>query len=500
MSKSKTIKKFNFKDLTDNEIYKLSADLWELKWDQGKGRYEVVWKPDCPRKWFDTDNQWKSHIRLIARLLNVGDLIGTNHDGYRRVSFRGDKIFAHQISWILTHKQRNTLSIDHINFEDRTNNDPSNLREATPSAQAINRKSSHSVRDERGHEVGPNGMELIDDQVVMVPLDEIEWWGVRKRISARDGANVELAQNMADIFKAKGEFFAPITLVVCVDVLGQRSSKYYIADGQTRYAAYMRATNRGKDELHVPARLVKVNNELEIDAICYKISATDAALEKTLWPTNDRKQACWEWVCDNMTTEPKPKLPETMEEIRKMFQISEKLIRKFRDFVQVWVNDIDREDLPERWFHVLKKDDEKPMQNISQDELLHNQMKVIKNVLETLNKNEDFKDAIKDVVVLNTFIEILAGPENYKKARELHLMYPRGDVAILPNHHAMLADIAAKAKLEIRQTEECDILDHFVGDETQVSACDDTGLSKFQILKRSRDNAQTMARFMETLH
>lgn len=500
MSKNKVIKKFKFKNLTDIEIYELATDLWELQWDQDKERNEVVWKSDCPRKWFDTDNQWKCHIRLIAKLLSKGGMIGSNHDGYRRVSFRNDKIFAHQISWILTHKQRNTLSIDHISFEDRTNNDPSNLRETTPTGQAANRKSSHAVRDEKGHEVGPDGMENIDDRVVMVPLDEIEWWGVRKRISARGGANLELAQNMADIFKAKGEFFAPITLVVCVDTLGQPSSRYYIADGQTRYRAYMRATKRGEEELHVPARLVKVNNELEIDAICYKISATDAALEKTLWPTNDRKQACWEWIGDNMTTELKPKLPETMEEIRKMFQISEKLIRKFRDFVQVWVNDIDREELPKQWFQVLEKDDEKPMQNISQDEFLRNQMKVIQNVLEDLAKNEEFKDAIKDVVVLNTFIERLAGPANYKKARELHLMYPRGDVAILPNHHAMLADIAAKAKLEISQAADCDILDHFVGDETQVSACDDTGLSKFQILKRSRDDAQTTVSFMETLH
>jgi len=66
----------------------------------------------------------------------VGVIDSSN--GYRRFSFRNQRYYAHRVIFFMTHGYWPGF-VDHID-RDRTNNDPSNLREVTPSQSIMNTK------------------------------------------------------------------------------------------------------------------------------------------------------------------------------------------------------------------------------------------------------------------------------------------------------------------------------------------------------------------------
>lgn len=62
-----------------------------------------------------------------------------NHDGYRRVFVRRESFAAHRVIWAMLTGDYPQDEIDHING-DRSDNRPGNLRLATKSQNAVNRR------------------------------------------------------------------------------------------------------------------------------------------------------------------------------------------------------------------------------------------------------------------------------------------------------------------------------------------------------------------------
>ena len=83
--------------------------------------------------------RWKiDHTRGIK----VGDVAGNkNGKGYLRFQFQGKFYQAHRVAWLLYYGQYPSQWIDHING-DPTDNRICNLRQATPSQNALNRRAS----------------------------------------------------------------------------------------------------------------------------------------------------------------------------------------------------------------------------------------------------------------------------------------------------------------------------------------------------------------------
>lgn len=75
------------------------------------------------------------------KVLNV---TGKNKAGYYRVSFKGRRVYVHRIIWLLHFPDYDqTLDIDHIDL-DKSNNNISNLRLVTRSANLKNRRQVNS--------------------------------------------------------------------------------------------------------------------------------------------------------------------------------------------------------------------------------------------------------------------------------------------------------------------------------------------------------------------
>lgn len=74
---------------------------------------------------------------------NAGDAAGSlDKDGYVRVRFKGRKVYAHRLIWIM-HTDDHPELIDHIDGN-KSNNRLTNLRHASKSANAINSGSYRS--------------------------------------------------------------------------------------------------------------------------------------------------------------------------------------------------------------------------------------------------------------------------------------------------------------------------------------------------------------------
>lgn len=89
-------------------------------------------------KWFYYENGrvfWKKNT---ARTKSGDEAGGFEKDGYRRVRFKGRKLYVHRLVWIM-HTDNHPDLIDHIDGN-RSNNLFENLRPATKSLNAINSK------------------------------------------------------------------------------------------------------------------------------------------------------------------------------------------------------------------------------------------------------------------------------------------------------------------------------------------------------------------------
>jgi hypothetical protein len=85
-------------------------------------------------------------IKKVYRNTIVGSEAGTvARNGYRYVTFRGQKILAHRLAWLFHHGEQPPAQIDHINRE-RLDNRVSNLRSASSSLNNHNRSGVKGVR------------------------------------------------------------------------------------------------------------------------------------------------------------------------------------------------------------------------------------------------------------------------------------------------------------------------------------------------------------------
>lgn len=78
---------------------------------------------------------WK---KRPAQCRAVGDIAGHNSRGYWRILFRGRFHYGHRIAFLLMEGRWPSEQIDHIN-RNKSDNRWCNLREASPSLNAVNR-------------------------------------------------------------------------------------------------------------------------------------------------------------------------------------------------------------------------------------------------------------------------------------------------------------------------------------------------------------------------
>jgi putative component of toxin-antitoxin plasmid stabilization module len=85
-------------------------------------------------------------IKKVYRNTIVGSEAGTvAKNGYRYITFRGQKILAHRLAWFFHHGEQPPTQIDHINRK-RLDNRVSNLRSASSSLNNHNRTGVKGVR------------------------------------------------------------------------------------------------------------------------------------------------------------------------------------------------------------------------------------------------------------------------------------------------------------------------------------------------------------------
>ena len=85
-------------------------------------------------------------IKKVYRNTIVGSEAGTvARNGYRYITFRGQKILAHRLAWFFHHGEQPPAQIDHINRE-RLDNRVSNLRSASSSLNNHNRTGVKGIR------------------------------------------------------------------------------------------------------------------------------------------------------------------------------------------------------------------------------------------------------------------------------------------------------------------------------------------------------------------
>ena len=78
-------------------------------------------------------------LQDINNKAKKGKVIGYLSKGYVKVPYKGLRISGHRLAWALTHGVWPDKEVDHINL-DRSDNRLSNLRLATRSQNAMNRK------------------------------------------------------------------------------------------------------------------------------------------------------------------------------------------------------------------------------------------------------------------------------------------------------------------------------------------------------------------------
>lgn len=80
--------------------------------------------------------------RLIkSKKVNIGDVAGTNKDGYININVKGFLFRAHRLAWLYVYGEFPTSSIDHINHC-KNDNSIKNLRLADYSKNSFNRYES----------------------------------------------------------------------------------------------------------------------------------------------------------------------------------------------------------------------------------------------------------------------------------------------------------------------------------------------------------------------
>jgi putative component of toxin-antitoxin plasmid stabilization module len=85
-------------------------------------------------------------IKKVYRNTIVGSEAGTvGKNGYRYITFKGQKILAHRLAWLFQYGEQPPPQIDHINRE-RLDNRVSNLRSASSSLNGHNRTGVKGVR------------------------------------------------------------------------------------------------------------------------------------------------------------------------------------------------------------------------------------------------------------------------------------------------------------------------------------------------------------------
>jgi hypothetical protein len=85
-------------------------------------------------------------VKKVYRNTIVGSEAGTvARNGYRYITFRGQKILAHRLAWFFHYGEQPPTQIDHINRK-RLDNRVSNLRSASSSLNNHNRSGVKGVR------------------------------------------------------------------------------------------------------------------------------------------------------------------------------------------------------------------------------------------------------------------------------------------------------------------------------------------------------------------
>lgn len=107
-------------DLTAEDIERV------LRYDQETGMFYWRPRPDGPPEW---------NTRY------AGERAGTiNKDGYRQIKI-GDRLYyAHRLAWLVLKREWPKGEIDHREIDNRDDNRESNLRDATHSENAQNRR------------------------------------------------------------------------------------------------------------------------------------------------------------------------------------------------------------------------------------------------------------------------------------------------------------------------------------------------------------------------
>lgn len=87
----------------------------------------------------------------------IGDVAGTDHLGYIRISLDGKRYLAHIMAWLYCFEELPENELDHINGN-KSDNRLDNLREATRSQNIMNTKArSDNKSGVKGVKLQPNG-------------------------------------------------------------------------------------------------------------------------------------------------------------------------------------------------------------------------------------------------------------------------------------------------------------------------------------------------------
>lgn len=129
---------------------KLTHELVRKMFDYNEETGELIWK-------------WHPYPKRMAAL--VGNPIkGLSRNGYKRVHISGDTHYLHRMIWFWNHGEWPSKSLDHIN-NDKTDNRLCNLREATSTQNARNKKMNrpkgvHKHRDKYRSRIQVNGRKV----------------------------------------------------------------------------------------------------------------------------------------------------------------------------------------------------------------------------------------------------------------------------------------------------------------------------------------------------